>query len=116
MRKIWAFFWYQNLWKFENNLKQSDQAPLSKQAQTIFIKPGCKVDAGLKGIKYKDKKRWREGYAMTTLNKSSWTVLLSSALLSKRDSVISISTATETVVVVVVFASTRQVYLVAFEI
>ncbi len=29
MRKIWAFFWYQNLWKIEKNLKQSDRAPLS---------------------------------------------------------------------------------------
>ena len=28
MRKIWAFFWYQNLRKFEKNLKQSDRAPL----------------------------------------------------------------------------------------
>ncbi len=28
MRKIWAFFWYQNLQKFEKNLKQSDRAPL----------------------------------------------------------------------------------------
>ena len=31
MRKIWSFFWYQNLWKFEENLKQSDQAPLIHQ-------------------------------------------------------------------------------------
>ena len=28
MRKIWAFSWYQNLQKFEKNLKQSDRAPL----------------------------------------------------------------------------------------
>ncbi len=28
MRKIWAFFWYQNLRKFEKNLNQSDRAPL----------------------------------------------------------------------------------------
>ncbi len=29
MRQIWAFFWYQNLPKFEKNLKQSDRAPLN---------------------------------------------------------------------------------------
>ncbi len=29
MRKIRTFFWYQNLWKFEKNLKQSDRAPLT---------------------------------------------------------------------------------------
>ncbi len=29
MRKIWAFFWYQNLGTFDKNPKQSDQAPLS---------------------------------------------------------------------------------------
>ncbi len=29
MRKIWAFFWYQNLQKFEKNLKQLDRAPLN---------------------------------------------------------------------------------------
>ncbi len=28
MRKIWAFFGYQNLRKFEKNLKQLDRAPL----------------------------------------------------------------------------------------
>ncbi len=30
MRKIGSFFWYQNLWKFEKNLMQSDRAPLIK--------------------------------------------------------------------------------------
>ncbi len=36
MRKILAFFWYPNLWKFEKNLKQSDRAPLSNN-YPIFL-------------------------------------------------------------------------------
>ncbi len=38
MRKIWAFFWHQNLWKFEKNLKQSDRAPLICKCYVIPIK------------------------------------------------------------------------------
>ncbi len=38
MRKIWAFFWYQNLRKFEKNLKQSDRAPLSMRKIWLHIK------------------------------------------------------------------------------
>ncbi len=37
MRKIWAFFWYQNLRKFEKNLKQSDREPLRK-SETKLVK------------------------------------------------------------------------------
>ena len=35
MRKIWAFFWYQNLQKFEKNLKQSDRAPLISREKLV---------------------------------------------------------------------------------
>ncbi len=44
MRKIWAFFWYQNLWKFEKNLKRSDRAPL-KELQSRSIR--CTLSSNL---------------------------------------------------------------------
>ncbi len=39
MRKIGAFFWYQNLRKFEKNLKWSDRAPLTlcKTKTAVFV-------------------------------------------------------------------------------
>ena len=37
MRKIWAFFWYQNLWKFEKNLTQSDWAPLKLKQKRLIL-------------------------------------------------------------------------------
>ncbi len=37
MRKIWSFFWYQNLEKFEKNLTQSDRAPLRLLREYLLI-------------------------------------------------------------------------------